>query len=148
MPRVCLIGGANIDYLAYSKRPIRRHDSNPGYLRKSFGGVARNVAENLARLGTDTDLVTVVGRDLDGLKMVEAGEKLGVRFYPVEVSATPSYIALIDTDNDLYAGVAAMDVFSALTREEIERRMAIITRADLVFLDTNLTIEVIETLLS
>ena len=40
------------------------HDSNPGRISASAGGVTRNVCENLARLGADVRLITAVGDDL------------------------------------------------------------------------------------
>lgn len=146
MSRICIIGGTNIDYFAHAYQPVRAHDSNPGYLEKSFGGVARNIAENLARLHMNPDFITVIGQDSEGMDIMKEGEKLGIRFHPVEVPKTPSYIALIDSNHDLYAGIAAMDAISDLTIEEIGKRKHVIDRADLVFLDTNLESAVIETL--
>jgi pseudouridine kinase len=148
MSRICVIGGANIDYFAHADQPIRSRDSNPGYLKKSNGGVARNIAENLARLHMNPDFITVIGNDQEGMQLIAEGEQVGIRFHHVEVSQTPSYIALMDANHDLYAGVAAMGAISALTVAEINQRKAIIDQADLVFLDTNLETEVIRSLLS
>jgi len=48
---VLVIGGANLDVLARSSGPLRAHTSNPGTTVRTYGGVGRNVAENLARFG-------------------------------------------------------------------------------------------------
>jgi pseudouridine kinase len=65
-PFVAVVGGANMDICASPARRLRTHDSNPGSVVTSPGGVARNIAENLARLGVDSRLVTAVGADHHG----------------------------------------------------------------------------------
>ena len=62
-PFVSVIGGANIDIHGRSTQALRSNDSNPGDVHISAGGVARNIAENLARLGADTRLISAVGDD-------------------------------------------------------------------------------------
>ena len=47
MSRVYVIGGANIDIQGYSHKPLMFQDSNVGSVSYSYGGVARNIAENL-----------------------------------------------------------------------------------------------------
>jgi pseudouridine kinase len=51
MKDILVIGGSNIDYLAKSSHPLIMEDSNIGSLKTAFGGVGRNIVENLARLG-------------------------------------------------------------------------------------------------
>jgi pseudouridine kinase len=41
-------------------------DSNLGTINFSPGGVGRNIAENLARMGAVVKLLSVVGKDLHG----------------------------------------------------------------------------------
>ena len=50
---VLAIGAANMDITGSSQHALVPHDSTPGQIRYAPGGVARNVAENLARLGID-----------------------------------------------------------------------------------------------
>lgn len=49
-PIIC-IGGANLDRKFYAKFDITSETSNPVKSSTSVGGVARNIAENLGRLG-------------------------------------------------------------------------------------------------
>ncbi len=60
---VLVIGGAGVDIVGRLKSELHPATSNPALIRYSFGGVARNVAENLARLGQSVTLLTVVGED-------------------------------------------------------------------------------------
>ncbi|MFC6343949.1 winged helix-turn-helix transcriptional regulator [Nocardioides hankookensis] len=62
---VVVVGGANMDVKARSRRSVVAATSNPGTAAMSAGGVGRNIAENLARLGTRPG-VAVERRDLPG----------------------------------------------------------------------------------
>ncbi len=63
---VLVIGAASLDIKGRpSTRPVRG-SSTPGLIRTSLGGVARNIAENLARLDVETILLTAVGDDDSG----------------------------------------------------------------------------------
>jgi hypothetical protein len=57
--RVLCVGAATVDRSFRSLDPIRPGTSNPVVSTKGFGGVARNVAENLARLGALAAALTV-----------------------------------------------------------------------------------------
>src|SRR5829696_3958634 len=73
------IGGCVIDRSGETaEREARLHTSNIGTLVRSHGGAARNVAENLARLGVPVSLSTVVGGDEDGREVLAATEAAGV----------------------------------------------------------------------
>ena len=72
------IGGANMDIYGRSDRQLIMRDSNPGSLHTSLGGVCRNICENLARLGENVRLITVVGDDVQGRGIVEGCEKAGI----------------------------------------------------------------------
>lgn len=97
MSDVVVIGGANMDLRARSTEQFALHTSNPGTISFSPGGVGRNVAENIARLGTSVALVSVVGDDQLGEDLIgwtaEAGVDCSqVRRRPVR---TGTYNALL-----------------------------------------------------
>ena len=73
-----LIGGSNIDYIATSKDKLIKKVSNIGTVSISFGGVMRNIAENLARLGNKIDFLTAIGDDANGKAMRDDLESLGI----------------------------------------------------------------------
>ena len=61
---IAVIGGANIDISAKHSAPVAvAGDSQRGKISVSAGGVARNIAENLARLGSAVQLITGLGDD-------------------------------------------------------------------------------------
>ena len=62
--QVTVIGGANIDIVARYAAPQHHHsESHQGVVSTSAGGVARNIAENLAHLGRSVRLICAMGDD-------------------------------------------------------------------------------------
>ncbi len=72
---VVVIGGANIDLRG---RPagevLERHTSNPGKINVGSGGVGRNIAHNLALLNVPVTLLSAVGDDGEGIRILEERE--------------------------------------------------------------------------
>ena len=56
---IACIGGAHLDRHGVLRGPLVLGTSNPGSVHVAVGGVARNVAENLARLGVKVTLVSL-----------------------------------------------------------------------------------------
>ena len=75
---IAIFGGANLDITASSKLQVKPGDSTPGRISTTAGGVARNVAENLARLGYTSCLISAAGDDLHGQFLLEQTRHVGV----------------------------------------------------------------------
>lgn len=119
-PVVLVIGGSNLDSLAVSTAAIQTGTSNPGRRRDFAGGVGRNVAENLARLGTRCRLVTALGDDPAGDRVAALTSSAGVELIRLPYDgATGTYTALIDADGSLLAGVADMAATDAIAYDDI-----------------------------
>ncbi|MFA6801515.1 MAG: carbohydrate kinase family protein [Acholeplasmataceae bacterium] len=147
MKKVIVVGGAVIDIFAKPKDRFIMRDSNPGYLIKSLGGVARNIAENLARLEVDTTLVTALGKD-EGKKLImQNAQEVMLKLSIIPVAQTPTYISILDDQNDMVAAIADMDEIELISKEDIKKRDSIFQNADYVILDTNLKKETIEYIL-
>lgn len=138
MKKVVVVGGAVLDVFAYPHDTFILNDSNPGYLKTSLGGVARNIAENLARLGVDTTLVTMLGKD-EGKKLImQNAQEVMLKLSAIPATKTPTYLAILNEDNEMVAAVADMDEIELLSKEHIKKRDVIFQNADYVILDTNL----------
>lgn len=115
--------------------------SNPAKGSQSFGGVARNIADNLARLGIDVSLISIVGDDTAGKELLGALQFLGIDTTQIAISnsgKTAEYVAIFNPDSELVLGVASMDIFDELTDEHIARSQPHIVSSDWVILDCNL----------
>lgn len=137
---VVVVGGANVDVKVRSLAPVRQRTSNPGRAGTTAGGVGRNIAENLARLGTPTHLIAAVGRDPAGERLLAETAAAGVRLDHVHRSAHPTgtYTAVLDADGDLVVAVADMAATEALAPEDLHPARELIAHADMLVLDGNL----------
>jgi len=70
-PEVIVVGAASMDTKGRPRKVLVPATSNPGDIRISVGGVGRNVAEGLARLGVRTTLLSAVGDDEWGQRILE-----------------------------------------------------------------------------
>lgn len=144
MKKVVIIGGSVIDLFLYPHDQMIVHDSNPGYMRRAFGGVGRNIAENLVRLGVDTTLITTLGVDPWGKEIFEHARDLGMCLNVIDVRETPLYISVIDETGEDFISVALMDEIKHLDSDALKMRMDAIKPADILVLDTNLSHETLK----
>jgi pseudouridine kinase len=141
--QVVVVGGANMDVKARSHAPAVPRTSNPGVVRTTPGGVGRNVAENLARLGSAVTLVAAVGTDVLGDDLLAETASAGVDISLVRRGAhsTGTYVAVLDADGELVTAVADMAATTALSPADMDDVAEVIRGADLVVLDGNLSAE-------
>ena len=78
LSHILVIGAASVDVKGRAQKALQSGTSVPGEVTVSFGGVGRNVAENLARLGQPTILLSAVGRDPFGAQILERTATAGV----------------------------------------------------------------------
>ncbi|HET8614677.1 MAG TPA: PfkB family carbohydrate kinase [Actinomycetales bacterium] len=139
-PSVVVLGGSNLDIKARSTERLQPGTSNPGTGSMSAGGVGRNIAENLARLGTRTVLVSSVGRDAAGETVLAQSAAAGVVLDHVHRTdgATGTYVALLDDDGELVAAVSDMAAADELGPDQVDAVRDVIASAALVVVDGNL----------
>lgn len=137
---VLCIGGANADGDFRLTGPTVVGTSNPATVRYSFGGVARNVAENLARIGCRVGLATAVGSDALGWELIDELASVGVDtrwIRSVPETPTSRYVAIHGNRGEFVIGVNAMTLIDAITPADLTE--APLEEARWVFADTNLS---------
>jgi pseudouridine kinase len=140
-PGVLVIGASGLDLVGRAQAPLRLGTSNPGEVRLSNGGVARNVAENLARLGLEVTLLTAVGSDDQGRQVLDQTSRTGVdvaHALVVEGSRTGAYLALLDDQGAMHLALDDMRVVESITADYLEDRKTLFDQAEVVFFDANL----------
>jgi pseudouridine kinase len=150
-PSVVVIGAASLDMKGRPKMPIVQGTSNPGYIRVSPGGVGRNVAENLARLGVSTALLSAVGNDSAGEQILDATGGGGVDVSRVIVSSecpSGSYLAVIDEHGSPLLSIDDMQIMELVTPKYIYAQRTWISNASMLVLDANLSPEAIKSAVS
>ena len=142
--KIAIVGGINIDIEGTPLKEIKYHDSNPGKIRLAYGGVGRNIAENVARLGGDCAMVSCVGDEPMSLGAKDHLAKLGVDVSHVRVFSgeMPSmYLSILDDKGDMEVAVSDMDIVNRLTPAYLDEITPFLEEASVVALDGNLTEE-------
>jgi pseudouridine kinase len=148
---VLLIGAAGVDIVGRLEGKLESGTSNPAKIRFSFGGVARNVAENLARLGQPVRLITAVGSGRYGdqllAQLVTAGVDVDAVLRTSDFS-TGSYLAVLGASGELQYALDDMHAVQALTSDYLHERFDLFKDASLLYLDANLPKKTIRTAMS
>ena len=139
---VLVIGAAGLDVKGQVTGPLQMGTSNPGVIRRSPGGVARNIAENLARLGTEVTFVSAVGDGWAGRYILDHTRQAGVNVDHVLVlpdARTGTYLALQDREGELIVGLDDMASIGAITPRYLNDRRRLFRDARIVVVDANLS---------
>jgi pseudouridine kinase len=137
-PIVCL-GAANLDRKLRTLAPLQLGTSNPASAEEVFGGVARNIAENLTRLAIPAALLTALGTDAAGRALADHAEAAGIDLrgtLHVADHATGTYTAVLDAGGEMTVALADMALYDRLTpaflaSRQPQRAAAAMTVADL-----------------
>ena len=151
MEKIVCVGGANMDIQGFSGSRINMRDSNPGSVRLCPGGVGRNIAENLARLGAAVTMVSAVGDDYFGQMILKSCTDAGISTAGIDIipeARSSSYLVLTDSDGDMLAAISDMHIIKQLGADFIRRHTGIFDQADLIVLDPNLSPEALDALTS
>src|SRR5689334_18129559 len=117
---VLVIGSAGIDVRARPDTALQNSTITPGYVRFSVGGVARNIAENLARLEIPTVLLTAVGDDGNGQIVLDRCSSAGIdcsHIPRVPAMQTGGSITLMTEANDIDTGIFDYGVIEHVNRD-------------------------------
>lgn len=143
MARVVVIGGANVDVKGRSLSGLMAGTSNPGTVTATAGGVARNIAATLARLGIETALMAHVGADGPGEVVRASCAAAGVdgRLIGTCDAATGIYLAILDERGELVAAISDMRAAEAMTVAHLEAHAAALQAASMLVADCNIPAE-------
>ena len=144
-PHIALLGGINMDVSVHAHNTLRAGDSNTGRVQCSPGGVARNVAENLLRLGLDARLLGVLGDDVFGQALWQFGAAIGLDMracLTLPGQRTATYVCMHRADGDMDVAVNDMDIMDALTPALLQPQQALLRDAAVLVADCNLRSDV------
>lgn len=137
-----------MDYKMVLKGKMIKGTSNPVTSAVSYGGVIRNVAENLARLGVKTSLMSIVGDDPHGRNLINYDSSL-MDMGEMEISSlfsTGSYSALLDKNGEMIIGMADMEISSLMNEAWIKRHEKDLLSYDFIAADCNIGTDAMERL--
>ena len=142
--RIVCFGGANMDLHIQSTVPVILHDSNPGKIHTSPGGVMRNIAENCARLGAAPVLLSAVGKDAFGDRIQKDSEAAGIdmsRVYLHPDCPTSCYMAFMDRTGDMLVAANDMRIMDLLPEDYLTSQKDVLQSAAVILCDANPPLE-------
>lgn len=144
---VVIVGGTNVDIQGFPKNELRFKDSNIGNVKVSLGGVARNIGENLVRLGVNTKLISIIGDDLYGNMILESSSEIGLDMdntLVLEKQNTSVYLSILNEIGDMEIAISSMDIYDKMDINFIQQHKGLIENSKLCIIDTNVPKETIE----
>ncbi len=147
---ISVIGGANMDMAATLNGAFIAADSNPGHIEVGHGGVARNIAHNLALLGARVQLLTIFGGDLFGGLLHDYCKQQGIDTHlseRVNEMRSGLYLSLHNHGGEMIAAVADTEAIKLITPEWLAKRSGEINSSDYVIADTNISEDAIRWLM-
>lgn len=150
-PYISIVGGTNIDIQGFPSNDLILKDSNPGVVKISLGGVGRNIGENLVKLGIETKLITAIGDDVYGRKILDESRLIHLNMEEslvLKEHATSTYLSILDGGGDMMAAISHMDIIDKVSVDFIKNKKQIIENSKICIIDTNIPKETIEYILT
>ena len=148
-PVIC-IGAAFIDELFHVKEEMMVGTTNDASLTKTAGGVSRNIAQQLALLGVEVQLISVFGNDGDGdwLKQIctDAGVNLDASITKRGLSG--KYTGILNVDGSLFTGFISNESAELISAAHLENNKKLLKTASFLLADANINALAGEWLLS
>lgn len=147
MTEIKIIGGINIDIEGSPAGKLKYRDSNPGKIKLSYGGVGRNIAENLLRIGGSCGMLSAVGCDHMSLGAKAGLEALGgdvSHILEIEGRSPSMYLSILDENRDMEIGISDMGIIEEIGHETIVASKGWLLDSKAVALDGNLTEELLQ----
>lgn len=147
MAEIIIVGGINIDIEGSPYAALRPADSNPGKVGISYGGVGRNIVENIAKMGGNVGMVSLTGEDAMGIDAKKHLSDLGVEVQYIEQlpgESTGMYLSILNDKNDMELAICNMDIFQRMTPAFLAERLDYLSQAQIVGVDCNLDEEALD----
>lgn len=147
---VTVIGGANIDITGTPYYKLNSNDSNPGKTTLSLGGVARNIAENLSRMGVNIEFITVLGNDSHSYEIKESCKELHISLEHSLImpdERTSTYLCITNESGEMQLAISDMEIYKYITPSYLEGKLEVINGGAACIIDTNIPQESLEYLM-
>uniref|UniRef100_A0A3Q3T1L6 Zgc:136858 n=2 Tax=Mastacembelus armatus TaxID=205130 RepID=A0A3Q3T1L6_9TELE len=142
---IVVIGGINVDFIAKGKmKTFHFGQTNPGSVCQSFGGVGRNVADSLSRLGHRPLFVSATGADSHSDAVLNYCKHMNTSGVArLKGQSTATYCAVITESGELSLGLGDMDIHQQITEHYVSQFEKQLSSATLLCLDGNIPVSTI-----
>lgn len=139
-PYVLVFGASVVDIVGFSTNRYLPYNSTPGKVKMSFGGVCRNIAENMARVGLNIKFISIVGNDEKGKGILTQAKVIGYDMNDsliLKNGGTPTYLAILDENGEMVSAIADMSSIKEMSIDFIMSKREIIENAEYVVVDSD-----------
>ncbi|XP_051639974.1 uncharacterized protein LOC127469544 isoform X4 [Manacus candei] len=146
-PQPVVIGGINVDFIAKAQNPdiLGGGQTNAGRVRRTFGGVGRNLADCLSRLGQTPLLLSAVGKDEHLQSVLHYCHHMDMSaVLQLEGKSTATYCAVVTSAGELSIGLGDMDIHQQITEQYVSQFKENLCQAPLVCIDGNVPLSTIQ----
>lgn len=146
-PKITVIGAANIDLIGYPKYKLIYKDANIGKIEPKLGGVGRNIAENLFKLGFEVEFLSVFGQDDFSKKIIDSCKSMGIHSensLVLKGRTSSVFMAIMDINNDMAIALNDMDIYNNIPDEFVLNNLKIINKNKYCVLETNMPQRILE----
>ena len=137
---ILVLGASIVDIFGFCGRSYAQRDSIPGHIKISFGGVCRNIAENLARVGVNTQFISTLGDDENGKSILEHSRKLGYNMENslfLEGESTPTYLAILNHQGEMESAVVDMESLNKMDEVFVDGKHEVFENAEYTIVDSD-----------
>jgi pseudouridine kinase len=141
-PVIC-IGAALVDELFHATEELLLATTNDANVTKTAGGVARNIAHQLALLNVPVQLITVVGNDSDGDWIKQGCKAAGVGLDAIITKSGLSgkYTGILNADGSLFSAFLTNSSTRFITPEHLENHRDLLLTASFLLADANINVD-------
>ena len=145
------IGAANVDINGRTFRKVSFHDSNPGSMAISVGGVTRNILENYCRFGGKAVLLTVLGNDVYGHDVLQKCQSVGMDVTHVKMidnCVSSTYMSICDEKGEMVLALSDMSIMKKMDVGYLKENDELLRNAKAIVTDPSIPAEVMDVLLN
>lgn len=146
---VLIVGSAVLEFTGKAEHPVQVGVRQFGHIHSSVSGVARNIAENLARLEIETVLLSAIADDDIGQQLVTQSLYAGIdcsHVLRVNGARTATTLSLQNHNDELTTVIDDYSIMEYLDSDYLLEHESLFKDASLIIIDATLTEEALDTL--
>ena len=145
--QILVIGASNLDVNLTTKNMITKFVSNPSHINLSPGGVARNIAENIVKLGNKCHLISVFSDDIFGEFLKNDCKNKSINYSNsifIKGENSSSYISLNNKKGEMEYGFSSTEILKNLNINNLKKINELFLSCSAIVIDTNIPTKTFE----
>lgn len=140
-PYILTMGETTVNIVGEAYKSIISNEVNPGAVSIKYGGIGKNIAENISKLGVSSNFITVLGGDSYGKEIENYLESKNINISDsifLKNNKTTMSVSILNNNKEKEISISSSDICKNITPMYLNSIKKKITNARLVVLDANL----------